>query len=156
MTNAAQLTACRRGRNGRASRRSDPQNSDVSTADLAIVIAGYGAFVGTGSLGWQVYVWRRKLRADVRVEVTHSVERGLAAEHGDDVVRAFEYQIAVAAVNAGETVEHLKSLRIENPDGERLELHERRWRRALGATEPPSREPSGRADPSRARKRISG
>ena|SRR5947209_4075973 len=57
--------------------------------------------------------------------VTHSVERGLAAEHGDDVVRAFEYQVEVAAVSAGETVEHLKSLRIENPDGERLELHER-------------------------------
>lgn len=81
-------------------------------------LAIYAAVVGTGSLGRQVYVWRRKLRTDVRVEVRHSIERGLAAEHYDDVARLWEYQIEAAAVNVGETLEYVKSLRVETPDGE--------------------------------------
>jgi hypothetical protein len=85
------------------------------------VVAIYAAVVGTGSLGWQVYRERRRLRTNVRVEFEHSAQPvnmpmvSWGAEPlGPDPLYS---ELAVVIINNGETVEWVRSVWIEDAAG---------------------------------------
>jgi hypothetical protein len=85
------------------------------------VVAIYAAVVGTGSLGWQVYRERRRLRTNVRVEFEHSA-RSVSTpmvSWGDEPPGPdpLYSELAVVIINNGETVEWVRSVWIEAAAG---------------------------------------
>jgi len=81
------------------------------------VVAIYAGAVGTGSLGWQIYRERRRLRIDVGVEFEHSAEpvRAPMVSWGEDPKRdPIESQLTLIVVNRGETIEWVRSVWIED------------------------------------------
>jgi len=96
--------------------------------DGTLVVAGYAAIVATGSLGWQVYRERRRLRTDIRLSFEHSIERvPPLIEWADAPPKPdkFQYELTLVAINRGETNEYVERMEVRNPqlsDGVELDL----------------------------------
>jgi hypothetical protein len=84
-------------------------------------VAIYAAVVGTGSLGWQVFRERRRLRTIVRVEFEHASRPirspNAAIGPGEPLLSLLDYELAVVVINDGETAEWVRSISIEDAAG---------------------------------------
>lgn len=90
----------------------------MGTAELALVVGAYAALVSSGTLAWQVYIWRKSRRTAVTTEVRHSIEPERRVIQAEDYDRpevseqVFEYQLTVVVANRGETTQYVERIGI--------------------------------------------
>ncbi len=97
----------------------------MRTMSATGVVATYAAVVATGSLLWQVFIWRAKRRPDIRVSIRqYATTRSPRKEwkdkppptrQPDHTGWVWFHEVEVVVVNDGETTEVIESLVIGSP-----------------------------------------
>jgi hypothetical protein len=93
----------------------------LSIAAVVIALASaaaaiYAVVIGRQSLAWQKQQDVARVTPSVRIEIGHKADPEPQYVHGASRRIPLEYRLTISVVNTGETIEHLKRLRIEAAD----------------------------------------